>query len=225
MAGKWQGFDEDAMLQFDAVRDGRTTELCARLHGTTLPKSHSFWKTYYPPNHFNCRSTVRQVYGRAATKENDVPSADIPKMFQTNLGDDGLIFPENHAYFIGLPDNVNTTTALRTSMRELANKRVVGKIIAVNDIGDVHITKSGIRKCLTQSTPPEFYDKKNLLIPFANSLLENAYDIKLSANKYNPLLKVWHTKVKGLAYFRLVIKEEVHDGTIINVLYSITAKK
>lgn len=106
MAGKWQGFDEAAMLQFDAVKDGRTTELCARLHGTILPKSHSFWKTYYLPNHFNCRSTVRQVYGKAATKENDVPNADIPKMFQTNLGDDGLIFPENHAYFKDLPKEI-----------------------------------------------------------------------------------------------------------------------
>lgn len=106
MAGKWAEFDDNAMLQFDAVIDGRTTALCARLHGTTLPKEHPFWKTYYPPNHWGCRSNVIQVYGMAATKDDNIESADIPKMFQTNLGEKGLVFPANHSYFKDIPNNV-----------------------------------------------------------------------------------------------------------------------
>lgn len=110
MAGKWVQIQKNAsalpLLQFEAVIDNQTTELCASLHGTILPIGHPFWARFYPPNHFNCRSTVRQLASGAVTPETQIPSADIPKMFQTNLGQQGLIFPEDHAYFIGIPEEV-----------------------------------------------------------------------------------------------------------------------
>lgn len=102
----WVEFDDDAMLEFDAVIDGRTTDLCRSLNGTTLPKLNPFWNVYMIPNHFGERSTVRQVYGKRATEEHNIPSADIPPMFKTNLGKQGLIFPKGHAYFIDLPKEV-----------------------------------------------------------------------------------------------------------------------
>lgn len=116
MAGKWEQIKEQQdifpYLKFDAVLDKQTTDLCRDLDGTTLPIDHPFWKRYYPPNHFNCRSTVRQVTGGPVTPESRIPAVDIPTMFQTNLGEAGLIFPETHPYFTGLPKSVAKQAAL-----------------------------------------------------------------------------------------------------------------
>lgn len=86
--------------------DGQTTGLCRSLHGTRLPISDNFWKIYYPLNHYDCRSTVRQVAYGKITSEDQIPSADIPPMFRTNLAEQGLIFPKDHAYFIDVPNHV-----------------------------------------------------------------------------------------------------------------------
>lgn len=110
MASKWITIDETLatlpLLQFDAVIDSQTTQICSSLHGTILPAGHPFWNRFYPPNHFNCRSTVRQLAGGAITPEHEIPSADIPRIFQTNLAKTGIIFPEDHPYFIGIPDEI-----------------------------------------------------------------------------------------------------------------------
>jgi hypothetical protein len=83
--------------------DGRTTALCSSLNGVRKPADDEFWDTYYPPNHFSCRSTVRQSGGGSVTPDKDIEYPDIPKMFQTNLGKQGLIFPPGHAYYTDLP--------------------------------------------------------------------------------------------------------------------------
>ena len=105
MAGKWVTIQETKtalpLLIFDAVLDTQTTVLCRNLDGTCLPVDHPFWKTYYPPNHYGERSTVRQAASGKVTK--DIPGIDIPPMFQSNLGQDQLIFPQGHPYFIGAP--------------------------------------------------------------------------------------------------------------------------
>lgn len=44
--------------RFSAVRDGRTTAVCAASHGTLLHMDHPWWKSHIPPLHFNCRSTL-----------------------------------------------------------------------------------------------------------------------------------------------------------------------
>lgn len=105
MAAQWVRIEENAatlpLLEFDAVLDGQTSPLCRSLHGTRLPVGHPFWKTYYPPNHWGCRSAVRQLASGIATPEEKIPSADIPAMFKTNLGQQGLIFPADHPYYKG----------------------------------------------------------------------------------------------------------------------------
>lgn len=111
MSAKWNDITKNEqlfpILEFDAVIDGQTTEICSSLHGTRLPVNHPFWQIYYPPNHFGCRSTVRQLRGGAReTPLSKIPNADIPEMFQTNLGQRGLIFPKDHPYFTGLPEEV-----------------------------------------------------------------------------------------------------------------------
>ncbi|MBS0647378.1 MAG: minor capsid protein [Verrucomicrobia bacterium] len=110
MASKWVDIQNKKeilpYLQFDAVMDGQTTELCAGLNKVTLPVDDPFWNTYYPPNHFNCRSTVRQLRSGAVTDLNEIEYPEIPAMFQTNLAKENLIFPKNSAYFKDVPKSV-----------------------------------------------------------------------------------------------------------------------
>lgn len=108
MASKWLDIQRNRealpLLEFVAVLDGQTTELCRGLDGTILPIDHPFWNNYYPPNHFNCRSTVKQLaFGKVSES---IPSVDIPEMFRTNLGSRSLIFPPTHPFFIGVPADV-----------------------------------------------------------------------------------------------------------------------
>lgn len=110
MASKWvniqQSKDTLPMLEFDAVMDGRTTELCKSLNSVIRPVDDPFWKQYYPPNHFSCRSTVRQRSGVRSTPVDQIEYPEIPEMFKVNLAERGLAFPKNHAYFKDLPDDV-----------------------------------------------------------------------------------------------------------------------
>jgi len=44
--------------EYVATIDGRETEICNALDGKIFKRSDPFWSNNYPPNHFNCRSTV-----------------------------------------------------------------------------------------------------------------------------------------------------------------------
>ena len=81
--------------QFRTVGDDRVTEICAPLNGLVFEAEDAFWATHYPPNHFNCRSTVvtlseRQVEARGLDVQRATPS-DAPRPapgFATNPGAD-----------------------------------------------------------------------------------------------------------------------------------------
>lgn len=109
MASKWVQIQTNKaslpMLEFDAVIDGRTSDICKPLNGIIRPADDPFWSQYYPPNHFGCRSTVRQLSGRKATDISTFSAPDnIPDMFKVNLAEKGMAFPPGHNYYIGIPN-------------------------------------------------------------------------------------------------------------------------
>lgn len=110
MAAKWTRIQQDKdlfpLLQFDAVIDDRTTELCSSLNGVIRPVDDPFWDQYYPPNHFNCRSTVRQLQQGEITPDDKISYPDLPAYFKTNLAKFGIAFPPGHPYYKGLPASV-----------------------------------------------------------------------------------------------------------------------
>lgn len=108
MASKWVQFQKNpgALLQYRTMEDSRVSDEHAAINRTTLPMSHSWWKTYYPPNRFGCRCTAVELNDGKATPARDIGYPDIPKMFQVNLGQRGLVFPEGHPIFIGIPKDV-----------------------------------------------------------------------------------------------------------------------
>lgn len=110
MAGLWVEVKEQSevlpYVQFEAVLDGNTTDLCRSLDGVIVRWDSPILKKYWPPNHYGCRLTIRRLANAVETPLEEIPLPDIPKIFQTNLGEQGLAFPEDHPYFTGLPDRI-----------------------------------------------------------------------------------------------------------------------
>jgi SPP1 gp7 family putative phage head morphogenesis protein len=109
MASKWVDITEnDATnyLAFDVVMDGHTSEICAPLDGLVVSVDDPMLSTYYPPNHFNCRTTVRQMDSGKPTPAHQRELPEIPPMFQTNLAKQKLVFPPGHSYYVGTPTAV-----------------------------------------------------------------------------------------------------------------------
>jgi hypothetical protein len=69
---------------YDAVRDGRTTQLCTGLDDTVLPQDHEFWDTHIPPLHHRCRAGIRNLRRAEAERRGilrDPPDIDAEPGF------------------------------------------------------------------------------------------------------------------------------------------------
>lgn len=66
-AGRWKQYREPAVararpyLMVVPVLDARTTVVCKALAGHCRPASDPWWRTHWPPYHYNCRTTVRAL--------------------------------------------------------------------------------------------------------------------------------------------------------------------
>lgn len=94
------------MLRMSVVEDQNTSEICAPLDGITLPVDDPFWSEYYPPNHYNCRSTVEQLEDGVAVSSKEVVASatkhadeDMDDSFKMNVGKDRVVFSDEHPYF------------------------------------------------------------------------------------------------------------------------------
>jgi SPP1 gp7 family putative phage head morphogenesis protein len=78
-AGQYNANQDDAIQDilwgyvYSAVEDDRTTELCSSLDGTQLPQDDPFWNTFFPPNHWSCRSMAIEIF-----KDDDPAPSDLP---------------------------------------------------------------------------------------------------------------------------------------------------
>lgn len=111
MASKWVDIEKHptSLIQYRTMEDARVRDDHAQLNRITRPADDSFWNTYYPPNGWNCRcTTIRVNDSRLKTDDSRLSYPEIPKMFQVNLGKEGLVFPKTHPYFIGIPKDVKT---------------------------------------------------------------------------------------------------------------------
>lgn len=64
-------------VQYSAVLDRRTTQICRRLNGKIMDIRNDSINTYLPPNHFNCRSIIVPVTRYDDWEESDF--SNIPK--------------------------------------------------------------------------------------------------------------------------------------------------
>lgn len=68
-------------LEYSAILDGRTTEICNDLDGHVHPIDDAFWDKYTPPNHFNCRSIIVPITERDKWKESGEADVDPAEGF------------------------------------------------------------------------------------------------------------------------------------------------
>lgn len=108
-ARKWVEIEKNAdvlpLLEYSAVVDKRTSDICRPLDGIIAPVNDPIWKTISPLNHFNCRCILMQLpEGKttsAAVKKAKVAEAEgmMEGLFKMNPGQSGYIFSPEHPYF------------------------------------------------------------------------------------------------------------------------------
>lgn len=65
--------------RYDALIDGRESDVCRRLNDAIVKADDPWWATRYPPNHYNCRSTVRSL-SEAQVRARGGPNDEPPMM-------------------------------------------------------------------------------------------------------------------------------------------------
>lgn len=112
-AVKWSNIEQNAsvlpILQYDAVIDDHTSDICRPLDGVCLPVSDPFWEKYAPLNHFNCRCLIRQLEDGKLSNKDDIKALEtevgdkMQDIFKMNPGIEKVVFSENHPYFDAAP--------------------------------------------------------------------------------------------------------------------------
>lgn len=107
-AARWSQFTAEKKsipnLKYQTAGDDAVREAHQLLDGKIQPVDSHFWSSHYPPNGWGCRCEAVQAPGTKPTPAKDIPTINIPKIFKTNLAKQGLIYPKNHPYYIGIPD-------------------------------------------------------------------------------------------------------------------------
>lgn len=103
LAARWTEYKDDDLLTYQTAGDSRVRDSHKSMDGICLPKNHDFWKTFYPPNGWNCRCTVVVSHNRKATPSDKINGDidSVPSLFRSNLAENGLAFPKNHPYWEG----------------------------------------------------------------------------------------------------------------------------
>lgn len=108
-ARKWQIIESQKavlpLLEYSAVIDSRTSEICRPLDGIIAKVDDPIWKRIAPLNHFNCRCTLRQLDEGKLTPEKkkkakvEETEAMMEDLFKMNPGQTGYVFSKEHPYF------------------------------------------------------------------------------------------------------------------------------
>lgn len=113
-ATRWEQIEQQKgelpFLQYSAVIDPNTSDICSSLDSVCLPVDDPFWDVNTPLNHFNCRCTVIQhdktdatAIGITSKEDADRATAEITEkrqpLFEGNSGKDRLIFGKEHPYY------------------------------------------------------------------------------------------------------------------------------
>lgn len=108
-SARWQQFKVQKgilpYLRYQTAGDDSVRDEHRLLDGVTKRIDDPFWKTYYPPNGWNCRCEAIQVPDDEVeeTPEESYRKPVVDPLFRTNVGETGLIFPKGHAYYSGVP--------------------------------------------------------------------------------------------------------------------------
>lgn len=197
MAAKWQQIQADKdtfpLLAFDAVIDGNTTDTCAGLDGVIRKVDDPFWSMYYPPNHWRCRSTVRQLTSGTETPDVEFQVPDsIPQLFRVNLGQQQLVFPPDHPYYQGLPATGagSVKTFGGAEYQELLDRTGKGKVFESGlaydpkRTKDVGYTEEYQSRRISADAIADYLDAQVYMTPELSSQADWRYEYFFEGNPY-----------------------------------------
>jgi len=190
MSRLWNDIQRDKeiipLAQFVVVKDGRTSDICSPLDGVIVSVDDPMLAYFFPPNHFNCRTTVKRLRRGTITDKYELP--DIPEAFRNNVGATGKVFTDDNAYIKNTPDEVlalssnyyseNLNKEFRNASLEVRRKLEVWKQQnpAYYKIGDIDVSlfadKSGFERDL--QVAQQIYDAFKIDIkirPYQNPMI------------------------------------------------------
>lgn len=87
--------DPPMYLQFIGIDDERQSEICAVRTGVIRPYTDPWWDDNWPPLHYNCRSTVREIFPEEA-KARGLETTSIPNIVEKDTKEtDGKVIRRN----------------------------------------------------------------------------------------------------------------------------------
>ena len=125
MIQKWEQIKTNSealpFLKYRAVIDGKTRATHKTMNGIIKRWDDSFWKSFYPPNGWNCRCSVLQMAMGDVTPDKDIVTPeDIKPMFKNNVGKNGIVFPKGNPYEKAL--SKTELAKVKSASLELSNK-------------------------------------------------------------------------------------------------------
>lgn len=93
--GRWKAAQASklvTMLEYAAVLDGGTTDICMQLNGVRRKKSDPFWDKYYTPNHYQERSQVLE-YTESYVALNGIKESGPVTITAEDQGEDFAVNP------------------------------------------------------------------------------------------------------------------------------------
>lgn len=125
--GRFQQYREVADsiqdLQYIAILDRRTSDVCRSYNGITRPATDPIWERITPPNHFNCRSTVTAIWKgtREAKRTERSSDEDVAALPVPDDGFDSSIVSVKD--FLTVPKNVLDKVMKQGKDNEIENAK------------------------------------------------------------------------------------------------------
>ncbi|WP_312133409.1 minor capsid protein [Empedobacter sp.] len=110
MSRLWYEIQRDKAIfpfvQFLVVQDDHTSEICSPLHGLIFSVDDPVLAYYFPPNHFNCRTTVKKLRYGVPSQNYSLP--EIPEAFKNNVAQTGEVFTSENKYIANAPKELGS---------------------------------------------------------------------------------------------------------------------
>ncbi|MGG5507914.1 MULTISPECIES: minor capsid protein [unclassified Myroides] len=91
-------------VQMVVVKDDRTSDTCTPLADVIFSVDDPALIYYWPPNHFNCRTTIKKLRYGVPTEKYELP--EIPQEFRNNAGATGEVFTKDNSYIANTPQEI-----------------------------------------------------------------------------------------------------------------------
>jgi len=164
MSRLWMDVQRDKAIfpfvQMDVVMDGHTSEICKPLDKVIFSVDDPVLAYYWPPNHFNCRTTVRRLRKGPATSQYQLP--EIPEAFRNNVGVSGEIFTDENSYFKNTPQLLTKELDFYEEDGILISK--VGKRLTKSAAEQKRIDKEFADKVSVAKTLKMFFSAKEVKV-------------------------------------------------------------